>query len=209
MSATGRGAKRADSDFYPTPAGATLAILRALNLPGGRWLEPAAGEGAIIRAVNSTRADIDWTAVELREACRPHLVAADPRAEVIAPCDFLAMEAPRSFSVAILNPPFVLALPFVDRCLGMADWVVALERTNWIASGTRNRWFRAHMPDVYVLSNRPSFTGNGSTDMAEYAWFVWPPGEHHRAIGRAEVLESNPGQGSLLDGLELATAEAR
>jgi hypothetical protein len=31
---------------------------------------------------------------------------------------------------------------------------------------------RARTPDVYVLPNRPSFTG-GSTDSIEYAWFVW------------------------------------
>lgn len=31
---------------------------------------------------------------------------------------------------------------------------------------------RSHTPDIYVLPNRPSFSGKG-TDSIEYAWFVW------------------------------------
>lgn len=51
----------------------------------------------------------------------------------------------------------------------------------------------------YFLGERPSFSGNGKTDMAEYAWFVWPAGEHDRSIGRAVVLDAAPGQLGLLE----------
>lgn len=196
MSATGRGAKRNEADFYPTPAACTTALLGALSLPGGRWLEPSAGEGAIIRAVNSVRSDIDWTACELRDACAPGL-----RQVGVAPiiADFL--RAPtcfesRRFDVAILNPPFVDALAFIRRCLDCAEWVVCLQRLNYIGPAGRNRFWREHMPDLYVIANRPSFTGTG-TDMTEYAWFVWPPGGHDRSAGRVEVMQAMPGQREL------------
>jgi len=207
MSATGRGAKRNEADFYPTPAACTLAILRALPLPGGRWLEPSAGEGSIIRAVNSTRSDVEWTACELRDACSPMLrsLGVDP---VVG--DFLNPPPcldPLRFDVAILNPPFVAALPFIQRCLAMADWVVCLQRLNYIGPAGRKWFWRAHMPDLYVLANRPSFT-DGGTDMTEYAWFVWPPREHNRTKGRVEVLEANPGQMLIKGAISQSTLEA-
>lgn len=190
MSATNRGAKRNEADFYPTPASTVLAILRALSLPGGRWLEPSAGEGAIIRAVNATRSDVEWIAYELREGCAPGLraVGATP---IIG--NFLDSPPPGRFNVAILNPPFVEALPFILQCLDCADWVIALERVNFLGSKGRNAFWRAHMPDVYLLPDRPSFT-DGGTDATEYAWLVYPPGGHDRSFGRVEVLDVNPGQ---------------
>ena len=36
-------------------------------------------------------------------------------------------------------------------------------------------WMRENTPCVFILPNRPSFTGNG-TDAAEYGWFVWSNG---------------------------------
>ena len=46
------------------------------------------------------------------------------------------------------------------------------------------------MPDVYQLPKRPSFTGDGSPDAAEYSWFVWPDGQHDRRVGRVAMLDA-------------------
>jgi hypothetical protein len=46
MSATNRGAVRRADDYYATPAWCVRALLASVQLPGGRWLEPAAGDGA-------------------------------------------------------------------------------------------------------------------------------------------------------------------
>lgn len=75
MSSTGRGGQRSPADFYRTPRWTVNAVLSALRLPEGRWLELGAGEGDIIRAVHARRCDVTWTAVELREECRPSLEA--------------------------------------------------------------------------------------------------------------------------------------
>lgn len=198
MSATGRGAKRRDADYYPTPSATTLAILRAVNLPGGRWLEPSAGSGAIIRAANSVRSDVQWTAIELRDEARPAIEAADASAEIATGVDFLSAGPWPRFNVAILNPPFSDALAFIARCLDLADWIVCLQRINFLGSAGRNSFWRQHMPDVYLLPDRPSFT-DGGTDATEYAWFVWPPSGHNRSAGRGEVLPCAPGQATLFD----------
>ena len=56
MSATGRnlpGAERHADDFYATPPWCVEALLRGSNLPSGRWLEPTAGDGAIVEEVHT------------------------------------------------------------------------------------------------------------------------------------------------------------
>jgi hypothetical protein len=94
----------------------------------------------------------------------------------------------RRFAVAITNPPFRLAQEFIDAALACADHVVMLLRLNYLASKGRWPFMSRHTPDVYVLPNRPSFTG-GKTDSIEYAWFVWRPGP--RSEGRLRVLGLN------------------
>jgi hypothetical protein len=102
--------------------------------------------------------------------------------------DFLALTPPLNpdFDVVITNPPYNQALEFVRASLRWGKVVVMLLRLNWIASQKRHAFVREHPPDVYVLPNRPSFTGKG-TDSIEYAWFVWGQGG-----GRIDVLGLTP-----------------
>ena len=189
MSATGRGAARQVADFYPTPAWCVRRLLERLELPGGTWLEPAAGEGAIIRAVNSMRSDLEWYGFEKRQECRGHLVPlVENECTVIS--NFLSRPARAFADVVITNPPYWMAMEYVVHALAFAPWVVMLLRLNFLGSEKRSAFFRREMPNVYVLPNRPSFTGGG-TDATEYAWFVWTP-ERGRRSGRQEVLAATP-----------------
>lgn len=190
MSATGRGAERRADDFYATPAWCVRRLLERLALPAGNWLEPCAGDGAIIRAVG--RQDVTWTAVELRHEARGRLVEVVDSTEVFVGFDFVGGDfGGTEFAAVITNPPFSLALPFIEHALELAPWVVMLLRLNFLASAGRAEFFREQAPDVYVLPNRPSFTDDGRTDATEYAWFVWPP-ERGRRAGRLEVLAETP-----------------
>lgn len=192
MSATGRGGVRVAEDFYPTPRWCVDRILEAVDLPGGAWLEPSAGDGAIVRAVNAGRADVTWSAVELRPECYSPLLEAVGQYGAVVIADFIRSPPPLVlYNVAILNPPFTYAMEFITACLALAGWVVVLERLNWLEGEDRNEWLRAHVPDVYVLPNRPSFTGDG-TDSNAYAWFIWPPDGHNRTAGKLNVLRSTP-----------------
>jgi hypothetical protein len=75
---------------------------------------------------------------------------------------------------------------------------VFLLRLGFLASSSRlPLWRDIGAPDVNVLPNRPSFTGNG-TDSADYAWYVFPP--EKRAAGVLRTLADTPaGQRRAMD----------
>lgn len=195
MSSTGRGATRVEADFYPTPAWCVRRLLERLELPGGRWLEPAGGDGAIVRAVD--RADVQWSAVDIR-------------AEAVSALRRLGVQAhlgsfPRlvesgaldlsTFDVVITNPPFSEAAAFLDAAMApgrmkLGAPFVMLVRIAWLAGEERAERHQRRMPNVYVLPNRPSFTGAG-TDSADYVWAVWHGGVTGMH-GTIEVLECTP-----------------
>jgi len=194
MSATNRGAERVARDAYETPSWCVHRLLERLELPGGLWLEPCAGSGAIIEAVADMRSDVKWNAIEVREECRRPLSWVQLSGLLEGPPvirDYLSMSVARSsYKVIFTNPPFSSAVAFLTKALEEAEHVVFLLRLNFLASQERWQLFQDAVPDVYVLPNRPSFDGEG-TDATEYAWFHW--GVHrYRRSGRISVLNPTP-----------------
>lgn len=200
MSSTGRGATRKEADFYATPPWTVHRFLEAVNLPGGRWLEPCAGDGELIRAVNAKRSDVVWSIGELRSEMGPHLAPLVGESLFIG--DFLALDGfawgPELFDVVLTNPPFGLALPFVKKCMELSKRTIMLLRLNFWGSEERREFLNAYPPDTYVLPNRPVFSvnkkGKVGTDSPEYAWFVWHSIDEYRQnpgrSGRIQVLGS-------------------
>ena len=197
MSSTNRGGQRSEADNYPTPAWCVHRLLEdphaQQHLPAGRWLEPGAGDGAIVRAAREVRSDIEWTALEYRAECRTDLIHAVGGGVVLIENYLIPPEGSKlvpGFAVAAGNPPYSLAEEFLARSLEVADTVVLLLRVNYLASGKRNSFMRKHTPDVYILPNRPSFRGKG-TDSPEYAWLLWPK-ERDRSTGAMRILDTTP-----------------
>lgn len=172
MSATGRGERGGEgADFFPTPAWCVDWLLRTVDLPGGSWLEPSAGDGAIIRAVNRRRQDVTWGAIELRADMKDALAGSG--ATYIRIGDFTkTLHSGEPFDVVIGNPPYADAAAHLAAALLRGRVVAFLLRLNFLGSQKRRDFWRRHPADVYVLSERPSFDGDG-TDATEYAWFVW------------------------------------
>jgi hypothetical protein len=204
VSATNRGAERREDDFYATPRWCVERLLEAWppahwHRVGGLWLEPACGDGRLILAVNEILA--------LRELPLPDWRAVDIRPEAVRACRQLGVEAYQGdyarfslapairnaqFDVILTNPPFVDAFPFVKLAVTQARAVCLLLRLNWLASAERARWLHYNAPSIYVLPDRPDFTGEGG-DATEYAWMVWDdPAEGERPCGEVHILQTTP-----------------
>lgn len=81
------------------------------------------------------------------------------------------------WDMVITNPPFTLAVPFVERSMDLVSpfgLVVMLLQTGVEASRNRVPFWKGNPVMVkYNLVPRPSFV-NGRSDAREYAAYVWP-----------------------------------
>lgn len=216
MSATNRGAERVTHDVYPTPAWCTRRILEALSpewdsSPPSSFLEPCAGEGAIVNVLRDRSARVSGG--DIRQLARPSdLDGAWFPGESFANWG-------QQVDVVITNPPFSLAPELIRHFLPLCNWLVLLLRSSF-----RLAEWRHDMPDEYKLPERPSFChsdkctmckwrrtvpigtpkpsrcparGCGwpvsrcSSDSAEYSWFVWTA-ERGRSAGLTRVLPDTP-----------------
>ena len=225
MSSKGRGADVAESENYPTPAWCTRRILEALrnSLAGHyathhtpEWLEPCAGEGAIVSAVRERFVAAYIETGDIRGGS--DLDGSDRH--IVMP--FTGWEAHRD--VVITNPPFSLAPDLIRHFLPRCDWLILLLR-----SAFRLSEWRHDMPNEYKLPQRPSFIASekckgrnareggcgwsrkgdvggpamracpacggkaqrSTSDSSEYSWFVWTP-ERGRSAGLTRVLPDTP-----------------
>jgi len=213
MSAKGRKKQpKNNEEFFPTPEWCvdTIILSDLLKLPGGRWIEPCAGTGNIIKAVNRLRDDVDWIVCELQEMfhdrfLRPLLRPG--RDILLPPGDYVHREWPfPTADVLIMNPPFSLTMQFVEVSFVRAHHVLCLQRKGFFGTQSRAAWLAKYCPDDYSLWKRPSFRSDNSTDSTEYSWYYWPPdpfcrvGLNHRArrTGRIAMLEPPKYQQSLM-----------
>jgi hypothetical protein len=193
VSAAGRGPRRGGpDDCFPTPAWVVDRLLDVWAPRPGTLLEPAAGDGALIAAVNAKLGARQWLAVECRATAASACRAAGA---VPVVTDFLTWEPPAGttddVSAVITNPPFSLCEEFIrhaDEICPAAD-LVFLVRLGFLASAQRvTLWRDVGVPDVNVLPNRPSFTGDSRTDSSDYAWIVIPAVNVDRPVGAFRVL---------------------
>lgn len=167
MSSTARGASRENLDFYPTPGWCVDLLLDALAphfmWPNVQCLEPAAGDGAIVkrllaRGVQPGMAhaiEIDPGRATLLRAMLPYAWCAD----------FLTMKNEGRYDLIITNPSFSLTLDFARVALAMAGdrgTVALLLRLNWLGSQERAAFHLAHPSDILLLQKRPEFKASMS-----------------------------------------------
>lgn len=204
MSATGRkkhmnnaGQEQRDPfDFYPTPSWCVHRFLEAASkrLPVGDWIEPTAGDGAIIRSVKSFGngyETVKWHSVEIQDRFENSLKEISQEVFIgdYANYNYLATTNinQTKAKVCITNPPYKEAEKIIKQAKKHSNTVAMLLRLNFLASERRQKWIKADTPDVFVLPNRPSFRGKGS-DATEYAWFVWDT----FSTGKIIILDLTP-----------------
>ena len=158
-SATGRR----QSDFYPTPPEATIALLQFLDLPVGTvvW-EPACGECDMVRAIQDFGLHCYGT-------------------DINAGQDFLTYRNEEAFDWIITNPPFALAEDFIRRAAKTGRPFAMLLKSQYWHAARRVQLFR-DLPPIYVLplTWRPDFffkdrqPGDTSSPLMDVMWCVRP-----------------------------------
>jgi hypothetical protein len=176
LSATNRGSKRVESDFYPTPIPVIHNFLDNHKLKDGIILEPSAGNGNFLQAIRIKGYQNDLVANELRKEEHQNLL--DSGANIIRHNDFLdGIEGIDGLNIStiITNPPFTYAKEFIETCrkkYPKAELIMLLRLALLESKKRYEFWQQYPVNKLYILSQRPSFTGKG-TDATAYAWFVW------------------------------------
>lgn len=169
MSSTNRGGQRIANDVYNTPQTLAEACLGVISgAPSTIW-EPNAGAGSFVRAARNRwpfarvfASDIDSAAVGLRDA-HAHIAT-----------DALTYRPRLQIDMVVGNPPFATAQEHIEHAYSIADTVGFILRLNMLEGKGRIKFWEKYRPsEVYVLSERPSFTSNGKTDSIAYAWYIW------------------------------------
>lgn len=186
--------ERRENDAYDTPAPlAAFIVRRAAEILGPRarrLCEPGCGDTAPF-----SRAALDMgmqaSGCDMRDVSP---ISVD-RCWNFEQCDFTDIVGPMSMRGEIFatNPPFSLALPFVERMLGMVDpdgVVALLVRAAFLAGLKRQELYARHPPvEAWVCVRRPSFA-HGGTENSEYVALFWVGAARHRmlaALGRAQL----------------------
>lgn len=176
ISATNRGSKRIESDTYYTPIPVITNFLQYnYNLKSGTILEPTAGNGNIIKVIRDLYGHSNHiSAVEIRKEEKNNLILNGASKVYIE--DFLNFKPTIEYTTIISNPPYSLAQEIIEKCFEIATEkteIIMLLRTAFLESKRRyNFWQKHPLNGLYVLSQRPSFTGKG-TDATAYGWFIW------------------------------------
>lgn len=185
MSSTNRSQSRDNhpSDYYVTPVGSIQQFLQAFNAvenifqnEGITILDPCAG-GDVKNPMSYPEAltkegvdPLNISTVDIRE---------DSLAEIKG--DFLTLDQ-GEFDVVISNPPFKLAIEFIEHSLRHTvedGFVIMLLRLNFFETKTRKPFFERNMPKyAFVHHKRMSFTEDGKTDSVAYMHCVWQKGHH-------------------------------
>jgi len=147
---------RSSGDFYPTAPGHTRVVFPWL--PKGKVWECAAGDGSM--------SDV------LAERGGVHSSDLTPRRADVVRADFLQSPLPKGCRSVVTNPPFSLALEFIEHGLELGVPCAFLLPVNYLGSAKRLRLFTERPPsDVVVVSNRMQLPGGAS--QFNHAWFVW------------------------------------
>ena len=164
---------RDKDDFYPTPPEATQALL-SVEVFEGDILEPACGDGAMSVVLEGAGYPVRSSDLVNRGYGESGL-------------DFVGLGYPYRAANVVTNPPFKLALPFVNRALEVADRKVAmLLKVAFLEGVERGEMFRrTPLARVWVFSKRVTFRNTkrgevSGSGMMAFAWFVWEHGYQGR-----------------------------
>lgn len=155
---------RNESDYYPTPPEATIALMDYLSLPDGSVIwECACGDGHMSETLKALGYGVVST--EFRHTGYGiggiDFLICDPQ-----PCDWI-----------ITNPPFKLAEDFIARCHALGRPFALLLKSQFWHAKRRYKLFQEVKPSaVLPLTWRPDFMfkqRGGGSPLMDCIWCVW------------------------------------
>lgn len=168
----GDGRERIRGDFYPTPKWAVEALLDREHFDGDCW-EPACGKGDISKVLTNRGYNVYSTDILDYGYGIPDL-------------DFLIenslfADKHRMVDNIITNPPFNLAVDFINQSKRFANYKIAMFLKTTFLEGVERKtmWKDKQFPfkKMYQFSRRVSFGKEDKTHkaggMMAFAWFVW------------------------------------
>ena len=174
--------ERVEHDYYATAEISTISLLNNHKIKKGLILEPACGQGHIIKVLKE-HIDNDIIAsdiIEREKICDFSFIKKD----------FLnAYYLDKKPRTIITNPPFSHAQEFIERAIdlvGRRGEVIMFAKIQLLESMSRKKMFEKYPPKyVYVFSERQPSLPNGNplnengkkwANTMCYAWFVWKKG---------------------------------
>jgi len=167
------GIPRHELDFYPTPPGATWALLEVEKFCSPIW-EPACGDGALSKVLEEDGYEVISSDLVDRGYGTPGI-------------DFLSTATkPAGCDTLITNPPFKLADQFVEHAIFDLDIgrLALLCKLTFLESQARTAMLaRTPLSDIWIFRNRVTmfpgdyeFTEKHSGTTMAFAWYIWTRG---------------------------------
>lgn len=152
------GYRRRESDFYPTPPEATIALMNFLDLPKECVIwEPACGDGHMVYQIRKMGYEVIESDIK---------TGTDFLKTPLKKCDWI-----------ITNPPFSLSEKFISRCYDhKKPFALLLKSQYWHAKKRLSLFEETNPTYILPLTWRPDFCfgkrGKGSPLM-DVMWVVW------------------------------------
>jgi len=164
---------RIRADFYPTPGWAVEALLQREEFIGSCW-EPACGKGDISKILEANGFDVYSTDIL-------DYGYGTPDVDFLNENSMFSDNNHNQVSNIITNPPFNIALEFINMSKKFADHKIAMFLKTTFLEGVERKimWEDKQFPfkKMYQFSRRVSFGKEDKTHknggMMAFAWFVW------------------------------------
>jgi methylase of polypeptide subunit release factors len=167
------GYTRIERDLYETPEWVTLALIPHLPRPVSWVLEPACGSGKMVRALEKAL-----------PAGAPVIGTDIAPGSCFTRADFLAERCPITCDAIITNPPYEIALEFVEHALKLTEpnqkLVAMLLRTDFDHAKSRTHLFRdcpAFAKKLVLMRRIAWFVEADGKPKASpsfnHAWYIW------------------------------------
>ena len=171
--------KRVENDFYATDPLAVEMLMDKYEFNQGSFLEPCVGNGNISGVIKERFLTSPITGIDIVDRGYPNTIVGD----------FLTYVTNEKYDNIITNPPFSLAMEFVEKGMELLKpngKMAMFLKIQFLESEKRVALFEKYPPKyIYVFSKRMATWNSGeqfddkgkrwATTMC-HAWFVWEEG---------------------------------